>query len=522
MRLGRRHEGRRPPRMTDFVAGALTLAVLVAVVYFGFTKSNPFASHFEVKAPFKSVIGLKKRMPVRVAGVEVGRVANVESLGDGQPGAMVTMRIRDRGLPLHKDAKFKVRPRLFLEGNYFIDATAGSPSAPELRDGDIVPVTQTSSAVSFGQLFEVLQKDTREDLRTVLQELGRGLAGGGARAYNRSVPHQAPAFKYSAIVSDATLGSSRHDLSRYIASAGRVSRALDRDPAALRSLVTDLATTAGAFAQEQRNLSSAIDELPRTLRSGHRALGSLNAAFPPLRRFVAAYRPAVRSSGPALDAQLPLLRQLRRLVTRRELRGLVRDLRPAVPRLVELNRGGVPLQEQARLLGSCQTGIVLPWQQDRIDDALIPAAGNVLQEGLRWLPGIAGESRSFDANGQYIKTAAAGANYAYPTGDGRFFLTGSPLQGVQPPRVATDPPLRPDVPCETQERPDLRSRVQAPPPAIRVNHDAPGARQRLARELREAQRWLRSHLRARDLDDQLSVSPRLVTPSQLRGFGGRP
>jgi hypothetical protein len=269
-------------------------------------------------------------------------------------------------------------------------------------------------------------------------------------------------------------------------------------------------------------LSSAIDELPRTLRSGHRALGSLNAAFPPLRRFVAAYRPAVRSSGPALDAQLPLVQQLRLLVTRQELRGLVRDLRPTVPRLVELNRGGIPLQEQQRLLSSCQNLIVLPWQQDRIEDALIPAAGTVLQEGLRWLPGIAGESRSFDANGQYIKTAAAGANYAYATGDGRFFLTGSPLQGVQPPKAAGTPPLRPDVACETQERPDLRSRVQAPPAAIRVNHDAPGARARLAREMREAGRWLRSHLRARDLDDQLSVSPRLVTRSQLRGLGGQP
>jgi virulence factor Mce-like protein len=517
----RKSTGRRPERLSAFAAGALTLLLIAVVTYFGFTKSNPLADHFEVRAPFKSVIGLKKRMPVRVAGVEIGRVANVESLGNGEPGAMVTMRIRDRGQPLHRDATFKVRPRLFLEGNYFVDVTSGSPSAPELGDGDTVPVTQTSSAVSIGQFFEVLQGDTRDDLRAVLRELGRGLAGGGGSGYNRSIPHQAPAFKYSAIVNTATLGESGHDLSRYVASSGRVARALDRDPAALRSLVDDLATTFGAFAAEQRNLSSAVDELPRTLRSGERALGSLNSAFPPLRRFVRAYRPAVRSSGPALDAQLPLVRQLRRLVSRPELRGLVRDLRPTVPHLVELNRGGIALQEQSRLLGSCQVRIVLPWQQDRIPDALVPAVGNVLQEGVRWLPGIAGESRSFDANGQYIRTAAAGANYAYATGDGRFFLTGSPLQGVQPPKVPTTPPLRPDAPCETQERPDLASRVQAPPAAIRVNHDAPGARERLARAQRSAARWLRGNLRLNGLSDQLNVSPRLVTRDSLVKLGGR-
>lgn len=516
----RKKTGRPAQRLSPFAVGALVIATVVAITYFGFTKSNPLANHFEVRAPFKSVIGLKKRMPVRVAGVEVGRVAKVESLGNGEPGAMVTMRIRDRGLPLHRDATFKVRPRLFLEGNYFVDVASGSPSAPELRDGDTVPVTQTSSAVSIGQFFEVLQGDTREDLQAVLRELGRGLAGGGGRGYNRSIPHQAPAFKYSAIVSTASLGSSGHDLSRYIKSSGRVARALDRDPAALRSLIDDLATTFGAFAAEQRNLSAAVDELPRTLGSGHRALGSLNAAFPPLRRFVRAYRPAVRSSGPALDAQLPLVRELRGLVSRPELRGLVRDLRPVVPRLVELNRGGIALQEQGRLLGSCQLRVILPWQLDRIPDALVPAAGNVIQEGVRWLPGIAGESRNFDANGQYIRTAAAGANYAYATGDGRFFLTGSPVQGVQPSKVERTPPLRPDVPCETQERPDLASRVQAPPAAIRVNHAAPGARERLARSQRAAARWLRSNLRLNGLADRLSVSPRLVTRDTLAKQGG--
>ena len=46
----------------------------------------------------------------------------------GDNGAVVTMRIQDKGRPLHKDARFKIRPRIFLEGNFFVDVTPGTPA----------------------------------------------------------------------------------------------------------------------------------------------------------------------------------------------------------------------------------------------------------------------------------------------------------------------------------------------------------------------------------------------------------
>ena len=99
---------------------------------------------------------------------------------------MVTMHIDDNGLPLHSDARLKIRPRIFLEGNYFVDLEPGSPSAKKLEDGDTVPVTQTAAPVGLGRVLEALQRDTREDLKTVLEEYGKALAKGGAKGYNRS------------------------------------------------------------------------------------------------------------------------------------------------------------------------------------------------------------------------------------------------------------------------------------------------------------------------------------------------
>ena len=53
--------------------------------------------------------------------------------------AEATFTVDDEGLPIHKDATVTIRPRLFLEGNFFLDLQPGSPSAPDLSSGDDDP-----------------------------------------------------------------------------------------------------------------------------------------------------------------------------------------------------------------------------------------------------------------------------------------------------------------------------------------------------------------------------------------------
>jgi hypothetical protein len=217
----------------------------------------------------------------------------------------------------------------------------------------------------------------------------------------------------------------------------------------------------------------------------------------------------VRSSRPAIAAATPFTRELRGLVRPAELRGLTADLRPAVPGLARLNDRTTPLLREVRAASSCQNEVILPWSRDRIEDRVFPAVGPVYQEQTRFLPGIAGESRSGDANGQWFRVSLGGGNYAYPEGDGRFFLTGAPIMGANPPKPAARPALRPDVPCETQQPPDLRTDPAPPPAGFRVDTTS-----RAAVDLREQAEkaglgWLRRHLRLEGL------------PARLLGGGGR-
>jgi virulence factor Mce-like protein len=446
----------------------LTVGALL-VTYFGFTKAIPFRHHFEIKADFKTSNNLRKNSFVRIGGVNVGKVTKIEPLRKGDEGVRVTMRIDDVGKPIHKDATAKIRPRIFLEGNFFVDLQPGTPSAPTLGDGDVISMAQTGTPVQLDQILTALQSNTRHDLQLLLQQLGVALSGAGATGFNRSIQYWKSAFEGTAVVNDATLGILQHDLSNYVKTAGTTAGALDRDPEALKSLITDFNTTAAAFAVEQANLEATVAELPRTLHAAQPALKALNDSFPPLRRLVVDLRPATRSSLPAINASLPFVRQARRLVAPSELRGLTADLRPLVPSLARLNKNLVPLYERVRSASSCQNEVVLPWSHQTVPDPNFPATGEVFQEGVSGLPGLAGESRAGDANGQWARVIAGNGANVYALGGvdtqlgQRFGITNFPILGVNPPRVATRPPTRYDVPCETQQAPDLRTIPGAAP-----------------------------------------------------------
>jgi virulence factor Mce-like protein len=499
------------------MAGLISLMVVAIAVYFGFTKAIPFQHHFTINAAFKTANNVKKGSPVRIAGINVGKVTGVHFLGDGKSAAVVSIRIDDNGLPIHTDATVKVRPRIFLEGNFFVDLSPGSPSAALIKDGGMIPVNQTSAPVQIDQVLSILKTSTRSDLQTLLYELSRGFGGEGGLGFNRSLQYQPEANRTGAIVSDATLGTAQHDLSNYIKNSGATAAALDRFPAQLKSLITDFNTTANALAVQQANLSRTVRDLPPFLNAAMPALAALNRAFPPLRRFIHDFRPATRSSLPALNAGIPFVHQLRLLVQPSELRGLVHDLRPTVPSLVTLNHESVPLYQQVRLASGCQNSVILPWSQDTIQDSTLPAAGPVYQEQLKALVGTGGDGREGDPNGFWNRVMLGAGNFATPQSTGQFLLSNLPIAGANPPPPSEKPPLRPDVPCETQQTPDLRTIPLGPPagqmPVYQLK--TPAAQARWQELKTSAVNWLKGQIDQLGLKKVVGVSSKPITAGEV-------
>lgn len=493
---GRRQGG----GISAFGAGLLALVVTVVGTYAIAMRLNPFADPFELKAVFSNANNVKQGSPVRIAGVDVGKVTGVEALDGG--GATVSMEIEDKGLPIHTDAELKVRPRIFLEGNFFVDLRPGSPSAPEQEDGGRpIPMQQTAAPVQFGDLLTAFQSDTRSDLKVLLREFSEGLEGEGARGFNEAIRYWETAYRSSSLANDATLGEEpTRDIGRLLRGQQRTFAALSEDGESLKGLVTHLNTTVGALAREDAALEAALPALRDTLRRARPALASLNASFPELRGLARDALPGVRTSAPTLEASQPFIAQLRRLVAPSELRGLAAELRRKIPSLVALNEGSVPLFEQGRALSACQNKVLVPFATAPIPDPDFPAASGQpwYKEAQRSFVGLSSEGRLQDANTPYYHVVGAGGPATtVSTGDDGTKLVGTslfPVLGVRPYK-SPRPRFRPDVPCETQEPPNLNAPTGKPDQRVTPKPvDNPRTRARKERSLRELAR-VQEHLR---------------------------
>jgi phospholipid/cholesterol/gamma-HCH transport system substrate-binding protein len=465
-----RGRGRDPrdPGMTPLKAGLLAAIVILVFSYFGFSRSNPFSDPYKLEATFESANNLQAKSPVRIAGVDVGKVVKVEPLENGSGAAKVTMEIERKGLPIHEDAELKIRPRIFLEGNFFVDLQPGTPSSDVLDDGESIPIQQTATPVQFSQLLETLQRDTRSDLQTFFKEYAQeGLGNGGAKAYNKMLTNAPEALRNASIANEATLGQRPHDLSKLLRGQQRLFKELASNPEVLKDLVVNLNLTVEAFGRNDAALQATVPALRDVLKVGQPALVSLNNALPSLRLFAREALPGTRSSGPTIDASLPFIRQARLLVRRQELRGLAKDLRSAIPDLAKVNRETIPLLDQNRALSACTSKVLVPFARTPIPDPDFkggdPDASDqpFYKQSGRGLVGLSGESRITDANTPFfhVQFSSGPANIlVYNEGGNQAFaLASNPPEGVRPIRPNSRPVFRPGTPCETQDPPDLNA-----------------------------------------------------------------
>ncbi len=473
---------RRKPR-SPVLIGVIALAVILVLVFLGWTKDIPFTKPYEVNAVFESANSIRPGSPVRIAGVEVGKVKEVKP-EEGTDAAVVVLQIDDDGLPLHEDATAKIRPRIFLEGNFFVDLKSGSPEAPELEKGGTIKVTQTATPVQLDEVLTALQSDTRQDLKDVLGALAVALnseptaaedddadplARGetAAKSFNDAYDDIPEAERSTAIVLDAFLGAEpEQDLSRLIDGTARTTGALIRNENALRGLITNFNTTMAAFASESGNLRRSIRELPLTLESANRAFSSLNEAFPPTRAFAREIIPGVRETPATIEAALPWIDQARPLMGANELGGLARELSPATQDLARLTDRALELLPQTDLASKCARDVILPTGDVVIQDEFTTGVENY-KEFFYTLVGLSGEGQNFDGNGMYVRFQTGGGAESLSLGSassstGELFgnAIAVPL-GNRPAYPGRKPPYRPTATCYKQTRPDLNGPAAA-------------------------------------------------------------
>jgi phospholipid/cholesterol/gamma-HCH transport system substrate-binding protein len=479
---------RNPKEVTRLGAGAITGVLILVAIFVAFAHVNPFHDEFELNAVFENASSIHKNSPVRIAGVNVGQVTDVVRAGGDSTAAEVKMQIEKQGLPIYRDARMKIRPRIFLEGNFFVDIQPGTPGAKRLESGGTIPVTQTSAPVQFDQVLTSLQADTRKNLQTLIQGYGNALDGKplpgedrangadrstvgetAAKSLNDSLRYAPRALRGTSIVNQALLGTQQHDLSRLIAGTQKVMAALDTNESSLQDLITNFNTTTGAFASEATNLRQTIRLLPGVLQRLNPTLDHLNASFPPTRAFAREILPGIRQLPATINAAFPWIAQTRALVSPAELQGLVHDLRPSIHDLASVTDDSLKLLPQVDLVDRCVTGVVLPTGNKKINDGFFTTGIENYKEFWQTMVGLSGEGQNFDGNGQYTRFQPGGGTDTISTGNvpgvGPLFGN-APLQplGSRPAMPAQIPPKKRSFPCYKNPLPNLDAATTGPGP----------------------------------------------------------
>lgn len=455
------------PRLSPFQAGLVALVVIAIGTYFAFAKALPFQHHYQVKFVVQNANLLQPRSVVRIAGVDVGQVDGIERYRHTSM-ALVTMRIDDNGRPVHRDATVKIRPRLFLEGNFYVDLKPGTPGTPEIPDGGMIPVTQTFRPVQLDQILGSLSAPIRSSLRGAVQGLGdafdtRGPHGQptGAQALNGTLRTSPQSLRDSAVVAEALVGRRGDELSRAIAGFAKASKAVADNEGAATSLVRDFGVTMQALAAHAPALERTVALLGPTAASARRGFGSLTAALPPTRKFARDLIPGVQATPAAIAAGEPWIAQVAPLLSRRELGGWLRDFKALAPGLA-----GLAVQTKQFLpsiddFNRCITGVILPSGMVKVDDGPFSVPVENYKELWYSFVAQAGEGAGFDGNGSFLRLVASPGALPVETGKTNFnklayfTTTAFPPLRTRPVFTSKLPPLRRDVKCFTQPVPDV-------------------------------------------------------------------
>ncbi len=471
---------RHRPRVSTVRAAISAIVVIGLACYLVFGGAVPFSgTPFVLNAVFTSNTEIHIPSPVRVAGVDVGQVTGVKRLASGGDAGIITMQIDPDGLPIHADATAAIRERIFLEGNVYVDLHPGSPSSPALSSGATLPAANTSGPVQLNTILSSLTADARANLQTLLRGLGaaldappspaqdatqdpsvRGLTG--AQALNQALAYSAGAFKASAIVNQALLGTQPNDLQHAVQGSAQVLGALAASQPALQSLISTFNATMATLASRQSELSQSIAVLPGLLRNSEAADTALDASFGPTQAFARAILPALPVLDPAIGDALPWISQVDALVSPAELGGLLQELTPTVQNAANLIKPATALISGADQLARCLIHNVIPAGNTVIQDPPGTTGLQVYQELFQAAVGIAGVSQNFDGNGRYVRASVAGGSLQVQTkslpDSGPLFGNAvlAPL-GTRPLFPSQAPPLNASVACFKNALPNLNA-----------------------------------------------------------------
>ncbi len=236
-----------------------TLATAVLAITIG---NISFADRTSYKAEFLDTTGLIEGDDVRIAGVRVGTVENVE-LSDDTQTSIVTIGVnKNTTLPASTQATIKYRNVI---GQRYISLEQGGGSDVELESGATIPLKQTTEALDLSALFNGFKplfkglspKDTNKLANELVQVL-QGQSGSIETLLSRTA-----SVSKTFANRDKLIGSVISNFNDLLDTLNNRDQELDSTIVTLQRLMTGLNNDRGSIT----NALDSIDDLTRQTAS---------------------------------------------------------------------------------------------------------------------------------------------------------------------------------------------------------------------------------------------------------------
>ena len=191
-------------------------ALLVIAIFLIGQKNALFSSTFNVKAYFKDVQGLRTGATVRLSGIDVGSVSNIEIVNDTTGRVVVSMNLqRDIQRFIRTDTKATIENE-GLVGNKVVVLKIGSSTAGQVKDGGYI---QSEEPIGFSAIIDQTEgimnytKNMTKDLSEIINKVNNGKGSIGKLINDNELYTNATSLTRQA---DQSLKNISEELSRII------------------------------------------------------------------------------------------------------------------------------------------------------------------------------------------------------------------------------------------------------------------------------------------------------------------
>jgi phospholipid/cholesterol/gamma-HCH transport system substrate-binding protein len=259
----------RRPLAAGLAAAALLGVLAVAAV--AVPRLSPGAAHRVAITFPQSASGLVAGSDVMEAGAKVGSVASIEPLPDGH--ARVVIEVAADHWPLHQGVYAAIRPRSLL-GEKYVDVHDGPVTAAVYDATRPLRATESDVPVELDTFLNSLDSGTRAAARTLIDDLGAGVAGTGPDL-NQAIA-AARANLDNLATTGRTLDQRDPDLDRILVGLdGVLGRITQSDQ------LTQLQQLIGNGRQTLDEVEAERQAFSRQFADSQAVLGDLNAAVDP-------------------------------------------------------------------------------------------------------------------------------------------------------------------------------------------------------------------------------------------------